>query len=100
MAQDLSRAFGVGEDPRHITSVDADGISLAAIKGLNQKVRTLQGRIGVPAAHSAGPSGEGFSMPMWLVAMLAAFGLAASAAVGATVALRWQRTLGQAPAAS
>ena len=44
MAQDLSRAFGVGEDSRHITSVDADGISLAAIKGLNQKVRALQRR--------------------------------------------------------
>jgi trimeric autotransporter adhesin len=46
MAQDFYRAFGVGEDKKHITSVDADGVALAAIKGLNrrltQKVRHLE----------------------------------------------------------
>jgi hypothetical protein len=44
MAQDLSRAFGVGEDPRHITSVDPDGISLAAIKGLQRELRAERRR--------------------------------------------------------
>jgi hypothetical protein len=44
MAQDVSRAFGVGEDPRHITSVDADGISLAAIKGLHSELRAERRR--------------------------------------------------------
>jgi hypothetical protein len=44
MAQDLSRAFGVGEDSRHITSVDADGISLAAIKGLHSELRAERRR--------------------------------------------------------
>ena len=34
MAQDFFAAFGVGEDDRHITAVDADGVSLAAIQGL------------------------------------------------------------------
>src|SRR5262249_7362198 len=38
MAQDFSAAFGVGEDERHISTVDADGVALAAIQGLNEKV--------------------------------------------------------------
>jgi hypothetical protein len=38
MAQDFHAAFGVGEDDRHITTVDEDGVALAAIQGLNQKL--------------------------------------------------------------
>lgn len=38
MAQDFHAAFGVGPDDRHIATVDADGVALAAIQGLNQKV--------------------------------------------------------------
>ena len=38
MAQDFYAAFGVGTDDRHIATVDADGVALAAIQGLNQKV--------------------------------------------------------------
>jgi hypothetical protein len=38
MAQDFKAAFGVGETETGITSVDADGVALAAIKGLNQKL--------------------------------------------------------------
>jgi hypothetical protein len=38
VAQDFQAAFDVGPDDKHITTVDADGIALAAIKGLNQKV--------------------------------------------------------------
>lgn len=38
MAQDFHAAFGVGRDERHITSVDADGVALAAIQGLNHKL--------------------------------------------------------------
>jgi hypothetical protein len=38
MAQDFMSAFGVGEDERHITTVDADGVALAAIQGLNAKL--------------------------------------------------------------
>jgi hypothetical protein len=98
MAQDLSRAFGVGEDPRHITSVDADGISLAAIKALNEKVRALQGRIGAPAGDSAGPSGDGTSVPLWALAALALLGLAGAVALGGAVALRWQGGLRGNPA--
>jgi hypothetical protein len=38
MARDFYGAFGVGMDDKHISMVDADGVALAAIKGLNQKV--------------------------------------------------------------
>ncbi len=35
MAQDFYAAFGVGEDDRHITSIDEDGVALAAVKALH-----------------------------------------------------------------
>ncbi|MBV8490434.1 MAG: tail fiber domain-containing protein [Candidatus Eremiobacteraeota bacterium] len=43
MAQDFYAAFGVGEDNRHVTSIDEDGVALAAIKALHhQRVRDEQ----------------------------------------------------------
>jgi hypothetical protein len=38
MAQDFYAAFNVGMDDRHIATVDEDGVALAAIQGLNQKL--------------------------------------------------------------
>jgi hypothetical protein len=38
MAQDFRAAFGLGPDDKHIATVDADGVALAAIQGLNQKL--------------------------------------------------------------
>ena len=38
MAQDFYQAFGVGTDDKHIATVDADGVALAAIQGLNEKL--------------------------------------------------------------
>jgi hypothetical protein len=38
-AQDFALAFGLGEDNRHISTVDADGVALAAIQGLYQIVQ-------------------------------------------------------------
>lgn len=38
MAQDFYAAFSVGPDERHITTIDENGVSLAAIQGLNRKV--------------------------------------------------------------
>ncbi len=38
MAQDFKATFGVGESDTGITSIDADGVALAAIQGLNQKL--------------------------------------------------------------
>jgi hypothetical protein len=37
-AQDFKAAFAVGESDTGITTVDADGVALAAIKGLNEKL--------------------------------------------------------------
>ena len=74
MAQDFHAAFGLGTDDRHITTVDADGIALAAIQGLNQKLATkdaeiaaLQARLAaleklvqkaLPVAQKAGETGR------------------------------------------
>jgi hypothetical protein len=41
MAQDFYAAFKVGEDDRHITSIDEDGVALAAIKALHRENGTL-----------------------------------------------------------
>jgi hypothetical protein len=38
MAQDFKAAFGVGESDTGIATVDADGVALVAIQGLNQKL--------------------------------------------------------------
>jgi len=38
MAQDFQAAFNLGEDDKHIATVDADGVALAAIQGLNLKL--------------------------------------------------------------
>ncbi len=38
VAQDFYAAFGVGGDDKGISTVDADGVALAAIQGLNEKL--------------------------------------------------------------
>jgi hypothetical protein len=45
MAQDFYAAFGVGPDDKHIATVDADGVALAAIQGLNQKLEQKETEI-------------------------------------------------------
>jgi hypothetical protein len=45
MAQDFYAAFGVGEDDRHISTLDADGVALAAIQGLYQLVQEQEAQI-------------------------------------------------------
>ena len=42
MAQDFYAAFGVGEDGKHITSIDEDGVALAAIKALHAENAQLR----------------------------------------------------------
>lgn len=57
-AQDFRAAFKVGEDNRHITAVDADGVALAAIQGLykmlqdkDAELRALRAQQAVMAAQ-------------------------------------------------
>jgi hypothetical protein len=42
MAQDFYAAFGVGEDDRHITTIDEDGVALAAVKALHAENVSLR----------------------------------------------------------
>ena len=42
MAQDFYAAFGLGEDDKHLGTIDADGVALAAIQGLYQQNQALQ----------------------------------------------------------
>ncbi|MFQ5344041.1 MAG: tail fiber domain-containing protein [Anaerolineae bacterium] len=53
-AQDFYAAFGVGEDDKHISSVDADGVALAAIQGLYEVVQEKDARIARLEAQNAG----------------------------------------------
>jgi hypothetical protein len=87
MAGDIYAAFGLGDDPRYIGTLDANGISLAAIQGLYQlsqeqeaqitalqeRVDDLEARMG--ALEAAGsPTGTGglrLSAGLWLLAGLA-----------------------------
>ncbi|MDJ0655679.1 MAG: hypothetical protein QNJ40_16055 [Xanthomonadales bacterium] len=39
MAEDFSALFQLGSNPRYISSVDADGVALAAIQGLHMKLQ-------------------------------------------------------------
>lgn len=42
IAQDFHAAFGVGEDPKGIATVDADGVAFSAIQGLYEMVQELR----------------------------------------------------------
>ncbi len=46
MAQDFRAAFGLGADDKHIATVDADGVALAAIQGLALELKDRDTRIG------------------------------------------------------
>ncbi len=45
MAQDFAAAFNVGEDDKHISTIDADGVALAAIQGLYQLTQEQKAQI-------------------------------------------------------
>ena len=45
MAQDFHETFKLGDSEKTISTVDADGVALAAIQGLNQKLEEKEARI-------------------------------------------------------
>lgn len=45
MAEEFRSRFGLGKSDRHITGIDADGVALAAIQGLAQRLREKEERI-------------------------------------------------------
>ncbi len=46
MAQDFYATFKVGEGDKTITTVDPDGVALAAIQGLNEELKDRDEKIG------------------------------------------------------
>ena len=107
VAQDFHSIFGLGDDDRHISAVDADGVALAAIQGLYQRVieqgsvidvqqrqiAALEERVEVLEASQAG-RGSGGGLPVWswplfLGMMYAAVSLAK---VGTTTTSEVRRT--------
>jgi hypothetical protein len=63
MAQDFYAAFGVGEDDTHIGTLDADGVALAAIKGLYRLVQKQKARIADLEARLAALEGAAQQCP-------------------------------------
>jgi Chaperone of endosialidase len=54
MAQDFHAAFGLnGTDDKHISVIDEQGIALAAIQGLNQKLESTNAALNVEKAENA-----------------------------------------------
>jgi hypothetical protein len=45
VAQDFHAAFALGDDDKHIATVDADGVALAAIQGLHQLLKEKEARL-------------------------------------------------------
>jgi hypothetical protein len=45
MAQEFRAAFGLGEDGQHISTVDADGVALAALQGLHRLLEEKDAQI-------------------------------------------------------
>jgi hypothetical protein len=54
VAQDFHAAFGLGSDDKFIAMVDEEGVALAAIKGLNQKVEDKDGELRALLREQAG----------------------------------------------
>jgi hypothetical protein len=50
VAQDFHAAFQVGTDDKHIATVDADGVALAAIQGLNRKLEQENAKLQAKSA--------------------------------------------------
>ncbi len=51
-AQDFRAAFGLGADDTSITTLDADGVALAAIQALHAENESLQARLAALEAHA------------------------------------------------
>ena len=57
-AQDFREAFGLGEAPLRISTIDADGVALAAVRALETRRReTRTRRLGARQRRAAGAAG-------------------------------------------
>lgn len=104
-AQDFYTAFAVGEDDTHISTVDADGVALAAIQGLYETVRekdkqiaALETRVaalekGTPRETTANDDSLAFAVPFSipLASLLTAAALATGVGLGRYVQRKKQK---------
>lgn len=98
-AQDFYAAFEVGEDDKHLATIDLDGVALAAIQGLNQVVEEQDAAIAALSARVAELEGEaapgpaaavasgGLYLPAWGL-LLGGLAVAAPGAAALVVVLR------------
>ncbi len=94
-AQEFRAAFGLGEDERYISTVDADGVALAAIQGLYELVRAQDARIAALEARFETSNGrapsKGWGLFSGHASMLAGGLLLTGLVVGNGVRLRRRR---------
>ncbi|MFZ6027674.1 MAG: tail fiber domain-containing protein [Chloroflexota bacterium] len=100
MAQDFYAAFGVGEDERHIATIDADGVALAAIQGLNELADEKDARIAALEARLAAlERGTTAASPWpwlaWLVSILGSVAIICAAVIWLVIWLRQHPTHGE-----
>jgi hypothetical protein len=69
MAQDFYAAFRVGEDDLHITSIDEDGVALAAIKALHAENARMVADDAKMRADNAGLHSENIALRNRLAAL-------------------------------
>ena len=67
MAQDFAAAFGLGADDRHIFPLDAGGVALAAIQGLQRLVEAQGVRLAALERELAALRGETAALRVELV---------------------------------
>ncbi len=72
MAQDFHSAFGLGDSDTQIVTVDADGVALAAIQGLNAKVEVQAREIAELKATVVAASRTDIDRTAWLTPIEAA----------------------------
>ena len=58
-AQDLHAAFGLGEDPLRVNTIDADGVALRAVQALELRDRVATADVGQRRRRGAAPSEVG-----------------------------------------
>lgn len=53
-AQDFADTFGLGDDPRHIAAVDANGVCMASIQDLHRRLTELEAEVRRLRARTSG----------------------------------------------